>query len=182
VIADVVKKNPAMEEHQSIKPADNIICFRCKEPGHMAHECKLRWTNNKRGLLHMDHGVAEDDLSKCIAYLCATQSPSQAFFAIPDRPSKSNARERVNTAIITVLKGSVTTKHIEDEVHWISPSTWRWTSRRIADNIFTVRFPTTQLIKECECFNPISMRMVKAKIQVEPWNGSIGAKGKLQEA
>jgi hypothetical protein len=62
------------------------------------------------------------------------------------------------------------------------PSAWRWTTRKIADNIFTVRFPNAQLIKEWECFNPISMRMVKAKIQVEPWNGSIGANGKLQDA
>jgi hypothetical protein len=78
-----------------------------------------------------------------------------------------------------VLKGTVTAKQVEDEFQRILPSAWQWTARRIVDNIFTVRFPNAQLIKEWECFNPISM---KAKIQVEPWNGSIGAKGKLQDA
>jgi hypothetical protein len=96
------KRTFVVEEHQSMKLADSIICFRCKELGHMAHECKLRWANNKRGLLHMDHGIAGRDLSECITYLCATQSPGQAFFAIPDRPSETNAMERVNTAIRSV--------------------------------------------------------------------------------
>jgi hypothetical protein len=75
VIANAVKKIPDVEEHQSLKPVDSIICFCCKEPGHMGHECKLRWANSKRGLLHMDHRVAGSDLLECIAYLCATQSP-----------------------------------------------------------------------------------------------------------
>jgi hypothetical protein len=179
---EIANKNSVVEDHQSMKPTDSIICFHCKEPGHMAHECKLRWANNKRGLLHMDHGVAGRDMSECIAYLCATQSPAQAFFAIPDRPCETNARERVNMAIITMLKGYVTAKQIENEFQRILPFAWRWTTRKIADNIFTIRFPNAQLIKEWECFNSISMRIVKAKIQVEPWNGSIGAKGKLQDA
>jgi hypothetical protein len=76
-----------------VKPVDSIICFRCKELGHMAHECKLRWDNNKRCLLHLNHGIAGRDLSECIAYLCTTQSPGQAFFTIPDRLSETNARE-----------------------------------------------------------------------------------------
>jgi hypothetical protein len=48
--------------------------------------------------------------------------------------------------------------------------------------MFTVRFPNAPLIKEWGCFNPISMRSVKAKIKVGPWNGVVGAKAKLQQA
>jgi hypothetical protein len=49
-------------------------------------------------------------------------------------------------------------------------------------NKFLVRFPSAELIKDWNRFNPISLRVVRAKVMVEPWNGSVGAKGELQEA
>jgi hypothetical protein len=42
-------------------------------------------------------------------------STRQAFFCIPHRPNEVTSRERVNTAIVIVQKGYVTTKQIEDE-------------------------------------------------------------------
>jgi hypothetical protein len=48
--------------------------------------------------------------------------------------------------------------------------------------MFTVRFPNATLIQEWGCFNPISLRSVKAKIKIDPWNGSIGAWAELQTA
>lgn len=50
------------------------------------------------------------DLSELVAQLCATQVEGQAFLCTPDRLYVTNARERVNTAIVTVLKGEVTAK------------------------------------------------------------------------
>jgi hypothetical protein len=57
---------------------------------------------------------------------------------------------------------------------------WRWTTRRVTDNKFTVRFPRAQLIKDWERFNLVKMRTVKAKIQIDPWNGSIGTRQKFR--
>jgi hypothetical protein len=59
---------------------------------------------------------------------------------------------------------------------------WRWTTRRVADNMFIVRFPNAQTIKDWKVFNPISLRNAKAKIKVDPWNGDVGAKAELEEA
>jgi hypothetical protein len=81
-----------------------------------------------------------------------------------------------------VLKGMVTTRVIEEEFKRIFPKNWRWTAKRVADNLFTVRIPSAQTIKDWEVFNPISMRNVKAKIKVDPWSVVIGAKAKLQMA
>jgi hypothetical protein len=120
------------------------------------------------------------NLSELIAPLCATQVEGQAFLCILDRPLESNARERVNTVIITVIKGTVTSKQLEDEFTRIMPKLWRWTARKVAENRFTVRFPNAVLIQECGCFNPISMRVAKTKINIDPWNGSVGAKAELQ--
>jgi hypothetical protein len=113
-----------------------------------------------------------------VAPLCAIQVEGQAFFCIPDRPSESNARERMNTTIVTVLKGNVSAKQVEEEFTRIMSKQWRWTVRKVADN----KFPNAQLIQEWSCFNPINTRIVKAILQVEPWNGSIGAKVELQMA
>jgi hypothetical protein len=44
-------------------------------------------------------------------------------------PFEVNARERANTAIITVLKGSVTAKQVEDEFTRILSKKWRWTTQ-----------------------------------------------------
>jgi hypothetical protein len=52
----------------------------------------------------------EQNLSKCVATLCATQVERLAFFCIPNRPSQNHSRERVNTIISIVLKGSITVK------------------------------------------------------------------------
>jgi hypothetical protein len=61
-----------------------------------------------------------------VAPLCATQVSSQAFFVIPNCPSKVNARERINTVVVTVLKGNVTARLIEEEFKRLLPEAWRW--------------------------------------------------------
>jgi hypothetical protein len=83
---------------------------------------------------------------------------------------------------VTVLKGVIPAKQLEDELSRILPKGWRWTARKVADNMFTVRFPNALLIQEWACLNPIKMRSVKAKIHIASWNGSVGAKGELQQA
>jgi hypothetical protein len=60
---------------------------------------------------------------------------------IPRCPSEVNARERINTAVVIILKGDVTAKLIEDEFARILPGVWRSTARKVADNLYTVRFP-----------------------------------------
>jgi hypothetical protein len=49
----------------------------------------------------------------------------QAFFYILDRPCESNARGRVNTTIVIVLKGNVIAKQVEEEFTRIVSKQWR---------------------------------------------------------
>jgi hypothetical protein len=157
------------------------FCHRCKSVDHVAKDCRRGWQQNRND--HGNHGIVNrKPLSELIASLCATRSDGQAFFVIPRCASEVNARERINTAVVTILKGEVTTKLIEEEFTRILPGIWRWTARKVVDNMFTVRFPNVQLIKDWNRFNPISLRTMKAKIMVESWNGSVGAKGELQQA
>jgi hypothetical protein len=142
----------------------------------------MPWMGDRAGRQHLDHvGSGVKNMSELIAPLCATQAASQAFFCIPARPSMSNARERSTTVVVTMIKGSVCPKQIEDEFNRILSGAWRWTVRRIADNQFSVRFPSAQLIRDWERFNPVKMRTTKAKLQIDAWNGLAGVKAELQQ-
>jgi hypothetical protein len=78
-----------------------------------------------------------------------------------------NMRERANTAIVTVIKGSVTAKQIEEEFTRLLSGVWRWTARKVADKKFIVRFPNQQMIKDWEKFNLVKMRNANAKILID---------------
>jgi hypothetical protein len=118
------------------------FCHRCKSVGHLVKDCRQdRGPDGADGRGIVLDGGPEKSLSEYIAPLCTIQVDGHAFFCIPDRPSHMNARERVNTAIVTVLKGEVTTKQVEDVFTRIQSGPWRWTARRVDDNKFIVRFP-----------------------------------------
>jgi hypothetical protein len=70
--------------------------------GHLTRDCRCGWQANKN-----EQGVGNPRraLSEYIAPLCATQVDGQAFFCIPNCPSELNARERVNTTVVTITRG-----------------------------------------------------------------------------
>jgi hypothetical protein len=115
----------------------------------MARDCRSNWPIERGGRHVMDQGGgAKKKLSGLVAPLCAIQVEGQSFFYIPDCSSQVNASERVNTTIVKMLKGDVTTKMIQEKFTRILPGLWWWTARKIAENQFTVRFPNVQLIKD----------------------------------
>jgi hypothetical protein len=56
-----------------------------------------------------------------VAPLCATQVNGHAFFVIPNCPFEVNVRERINTVVVTTLKGNVTARLIEEEFTRLLP-------------------------------------------------------------
>jgi hypothetical protein len=70
----------------------------------------------------------------------------RGFFLIPNRLSESNARERINTTVATVVKGVIYAKQLEVEFSRILFDGWRWTTRKVGDNMYIVRFPNALLI------------------------------------
>jgi hypothetical protein len=59
----------------------------------------------------------------------------KVFFCIPNVPSQVNVRERANTAIASVVKGSISTKQLEDEFTRILFGAWRWIARKYSEQI-----------------------------------------------
>lgn len=76
-----------------------------------------------------------------------------------------------------------TAKQIEAEFqHTTSSKMWRWSARNIAKNKFTMRFPDAQMVQVYSNFKSLGLRDADAKIMVEPWSSSAGAKGELQHS
>lgn len=126
-----------------------IQCFRCKETGHHMRDCKKPMSCDKCGKIgHDSNACSRRKLYDYVAPLCATQVEGQAFFYMPDHLSEQHVREKMNISIVTVMSGYATAKQIEEEFTRILSGVWRWTTRKVEDNKFLVRFPTAQLIKE----------------------------------
>jgi hypothetical protein len=87
----------------------SMFCHRCKVVGHYTKECRRVWQGDR------DDVFKDQDLSECVASLCATQVEGMAFICIPNMPSQNHAKERANIVIVTVLKGSITAKQLEEE-------------------------------------------------------------------
>jgi hypothetical protein len=161
------------------KNQESVFYHRCKVAGHYTKECRKVWQSDK------DDGIyrkRDQNLSECVATLCATQVEGLAFFCIPNRPSLNHSKERVNTTIITMIKGSIIAKPLEEEFTRIMSGIWRWTGRKVVDNKFAIRFPDVQLIRDWAMFNHVKLRIVNAKIQIDTGNISIRAKAELQQA
>jgi hypothetical protein len=147
----------------------SLFCNRCKRPRHVYKDCRRGWLGDKSGQFQNDqYDIESRSLMEMVAPLCDAQAEGQAFFCILDIPSQVNVRYRANTTIVTIIKGLVTTKQLQDEFTRLLSSVWRWTARRVAGNKFTVRFPTSQLIKDWGRFNLVKMRTTNAKIQIDP--------------
>jgi hypothetical protein len=85
-------------------------------------------------------------------------------------------------ANITVIRGTLTAKELEMEFkNILSPNTWRWHARQVAENKYVMRFPNAKMVQDYSRFN-LGMKKVDAQITIEPWSSSIGAKGQLQQA
>jgi hypothetical protein len=104
-------------QDQAIGPK---FCEMCRSVDHIATECKKAWPQ-PRAMFGQGEQVQGKELSEMVARLCATQVPGQAFFVIPNCPTEMNARERINTTVVNVLKGNVTSRLIEEEFTRLLP-------------------------------------------------------------
>lgn len=81
--------------------------------------------------------------------MCAAQVSNQSFFYIDENIDPKTSREKSSTAIITVSRGDLTSKQLENEFKSVvSSEHWKWSARKIADNKFTMRFPNAKMVLE----------------------------------
>jgi hypothetical protein len=120
---------------------------------------------------------------ECIAPFCGLAAPELGFHIIQDDEYGEAAKEMTNTKIITIKEGLVSARQVEDEfkAQVGLSSTWRWFAKKIADNKFQMKFPTTQKVDEFSFFIGMEMRTVPGvKFKVDKWNPFVGAKAELE--
>ena len=90
-----------------------------------------------------------------------------------------------NCALITILKGSVTARQLEEEFRAQAgpQSTWRWFAKKVAENVYQIRFPTAKKVEDLSFFTGMHMRTVpEVLFKVERWNSNAGAKSEIDSA
>jgi hypothetical protein len=107
------------------------FCDRCKTD--LVRDCRRRAVDNTQKA-----EVRELHVSEYITTLCTAHVDGHAFFLIPERPFEVHAKERSTMVVVTIVKGVVTARQVEEEFTRIHPKTWRWTACRVADNMFTI--------------------------------------------
>ncbi|CAL4921903.1 unnamed protein product [Urochloa decumbens] len=156
-------------------------CNVCGMRNHSTEECRRKQGCEMCG--YTNHGTYDckrEPLWNLGPELCAAQVTDQSFFFIDEHIDHRAARDKANTAIITVIRGELTAKQIEQEFKSIiNSSRWKWVAKRVADNKFTMKFPTVKMIQDYSKFN-LGMRSVDAQIKVEQWSSAMYAKGRLQ--
>ena len=108
-----------------------MLCEICGLGNHVTYNCKrcLPWNYGPE--------------------LCATQVEDQSFFFIDENIDPRLAREKDSTAIISILEGHATGKHIEQVFMNIHGSdTWKWKARQIGEKKFIMRFPNARKVRD----------------------------------
>lgn len=104
---------------------------------------------------------------------------TRAFFNMDEHIDAKASKEKSSTTILTVISGELTSKKIEMELrNIVSSGIWKWNARQIAENKFSMRFPTAKMVEKYRKFK-FGTKNVDALILIEPWNSAMGAKGEL---
>jgi hypothetical protein len=136
-----------------------VACENCGMFNHTIIECRRQFCENCGFATHTIFYC-----KKCLPWnygfeLCATQVEDQSFFYIEECIDPHIAREKANTAVITVLSGAVNAKMIEVEfMNLIGTDSWRWIARPIGEGKFLLRFPTAKMAQEWSRLKNLTMR------------------------
>ncbi|CAN6296870.1 unnamed protein product [Urochloa humidicola] len=183
---DATKTNEMAQDHvqkNEGKVPQKVGCNFCGLKNHSTEECKKKNACELCGL--NSHGAFEcrrEPVWNFGPELCAAQVPDQSFFFIEEQIDPKVLKERSSIAIITIANGEIIARQIEQEFkNILSPDYWRWNAKQVADNKFTMRFPSAKMVQEYSNFK-LGMKNVDAQLMIEPWTSSLGAKGVLQQA
>ncbi|CAO2203360.1 unnamed protein product [Urochloa humidicola] len=161
-------------------------CEKCGKYGHKTEECfrpMICARCNKEG--HVPRVCTEVMPWEHVAPFCGFAAPGQGFHIIQDDSRGGNCNDKTNLALITVTEGVANARQIENEFKAKAGpnSTWRWYAKKVADNKFQLKFPTSNSVEDLSFFTGMKMRTVPGvTIKVDKWNPHAGAKAELSTA
>ncbi|KAG2647237.1 hypothetical protein PVAP13_2KG582859, partial [Panicum virgatum] len=112
-------------------------------------------------------------------------APGQGFHVIQNEGHEESGKETSSCALIRIISGTVSARQLELEFKAQAgpQSTWRWFAKKINENLYQMRFPTTKKVDDLSFFLGMQMATVPgASFKVEKWNPNAGAKRALEIA
>ncbi|KAM0892517.1 hypothetical protein ACQ4PT_025731 [Festuca glaucescens] len=163
---------------------DSVLpCYNCNTTGHLTSLCPTIRCERCGKLGHIRQICQVVLPWECVASMCGFQSPGLGFFYFPDSSEVKHVKERASSIVITVVKGSPTTRDLEQEFNEYLGTSWRCTARPINDKQFSMRFPTPKEVeKACYLGEHMKMRVCNAVINLQPWSATASAKAVLHKA
>ena len=158
-------------------------CRVCGLKNHSTDECRRKLFCKLCGYAnHVTLDCKREPLWNYGPELCAAQVTRQSFFHIEENIDPKSTKEKASIAVITVVRGELSAKMIENEFkRLVGSAQWKWSAKQIADNKYTMRFPTAKMLLDYSNFN-LGIKGVDVQFTIEPWTSTIGAKGQLQMA
>ena len=131
-----------------------LACEVCGLKNHKTEECRRKMFCELCGYAnHVTLDCKRESFWNVGPELCAAQVTKQSFFFIDENIDPKASKDKASTAIISVVKGNLTAKMIENEFKRLVSSThWKWLARQVADNKYTMRFPTPKMLSDFSNF------------------------------
>ena len=180
------KRENSMNRQGEGKSGELGSCTRCGRFGHKPEDCLKPVVGNrcsKEG--HLQRVYSETMPWEYVAPFCGFAAHGQGFHIIQEDDCGDREKDMANCALITITKGEVISKQIENEFKAQAgpQSTWRWFAKKIAENVYQLRFPTAKKVEELSFFSGMQMRTVpEVFFKVEKWNSNAGAKSEIDSA
>lgn len=152
-------------------------CEICGLKNHSTNECRRKLFCELCGFAnHVTLDCKREPYWNSGPELCATQVTRQSFFYIDENIDSKSSKDKASTAIITVVKGELSAKMIENEFQrLVSSAQWKWSAKKIEDNKDSMRFPTAKMVMDYSNFT-LGVKSVDAQFSIEPWSSSLSAK------
>ena len=131
-----------------------LACEVCGLKNHSIEDCRRKLFCELCGFAnHVTLDCKREPFWNAGPKLCAAQVHKQSFFFIDENIDLKASKDKTSTAIITMVKGDLTAKMIENEfTRLVSSAHWKWSAWQIADNKYTMRFPTPKMVLDYSNF------------------------------
>jgi predicted Zn-ribbon and HTH transcriptional regulator len=163
-----------MEEKGTEENLTPGICKRCGKIGHKSEDCfrpLVCARCKKEG--HVPRACSEIAPWECIAPFCGLAAPDLGFHIIQEDEPGDTVKDNSNYALITIKQGEASARQVEAEFKAQAGqnSTWRWYAKKIAENKFQMKFPTTKKVEELAFFS--GMLMGTVPVSLSRWSPGI---------
>ena len=157
-------------------------CGVCGLKNHSTDECRRKLFCELCGYAnHSTLDCKREPLWNFGPELCAAQVTRQSFFHIEENIDPKSSKEKASIAVITVVKGVLSVKMLENEFkRLVSSAQCKWSAKQIADNKYSMRFPTAKMVLDYNFY--LGIKGAEVQFTIEPWSSNLGAKVQIQHA